>query len=863
VDKISDEILSLLETSEKYLTISEISKNLNHGRQTIARHLDNLLHWGRISMVHHGLKKKYYISKVRPEGAIKNFSGHIQLILNKEFTVISVNDDFLNWMQSDKVSVVGKKIGPIFKGIFNLETFFNKIHSLSEGQSCQFEDIIRIQEKTFTFTFTISRFILRKNESYIFLSGENISHKKKLEQDLFKSEDRLRTLTQNIPGMVFRLNIRNKNFDYCSQFFEITGYFLEINFSYTFHPLEAYIHPEDIEQVKNKIFSVMNTGKKYEIEYRIFDPIGTLIYLLERGQPVFDTLGILEFLDGIIFDISDRKRSEEKIKQNNKLLISLNNELIEADNQFRQTNEELLFIQQELLERKKNYQFLFNSAPIGIGITNFDGEMVVANSYMQNLIGYSPDEFSSYQLKWSFVNPDERKIMLKTIKNEGRLRNFEVELRRKGGKQYVALMNCDLIVWKDKPAIFITCRDITHRKKTEEELRKKQEKYQLLVENISDVVWIVDPETWFFTYISPSVEKLLGYSVEEILSKSVDFAFTYADSSHIRKKFQERIKLFIKSDGKQNCYLDEFEQLCKGGLFVWIEVITHLYINRDTGKLEIVGVTRDISQRKKLELQNSIQKKRLELSQRISHIASWEYNIQTKLIWGSEELFRILRINPPSNGLFSFQLIKSCIPEYSKFIEPVMQLIKNNIPVNEITTINPADGSSPRTVFVIIERDDDKTKDSKTISGVVQDITEWKLAEEKYIKTEEKYQKLFETIEQGIVYHDINGKGISANPVSERILGLTQDQLCGICPLDPDWRAIHPDGTEYSPENHPLIITLQTGKEIRNELMGVFHPGSQECQWIYIDTFLQKLPGEKKPSLVFSVFTDLTHLKIA
>ena len=63
-------------------------------------------------------------------------------------------------------------------------------------------------------------------------------------------------------------------------------------------------------------------------------------------------------------------------------------------------------------------------------------------------------------------------------------------------------------------------RDITDLKKTEKALQQSEEQYRVLTENIKDVVWILDAETFFYRYISPSVEKLRGFTAEEILQNT-------------------------------------------------------------------------------------------------------------------------------------------------------------------------------------------------------------------------------------------------------------------------------------------------------------------------------------------------------
>lgn len=136
----------------------------------------------------------------------------------------------------------------------------------------------------------------------------------------------------------------------------------------------------------------------------------------------------------------------------------------------------------------------------------------------------------------------------------------------------------------------------------EEILRKSEERYRMLAENITDVIWILDPETMRFLYISPSVYGLRGYTPEEIMSESLNEALTPEGADYVKRITRQRTQDFLSGkESPDRYYIEELEQPCKDGTFVWTEVITTFYINEETGRVEVRGVTRNISQRKKKE----------------------------------------------------------------------------------------------------------------------------------------------------------------------------------------------------------------------------------------------------------------------
>lgn len=149
------------------------------------------------------------------------------------------------------------------------------------------------------------------------------------------------------------------------------------------------------------------------------------------------------------------------------------------------------------------------------------------------------------------------------------------------------------------------------------------------------------------------------------------------------------------------------------------------------------------------------------------------------------------------------------------------------------------------------------------ISIFFQDITDRKKAEIALRESEDQFRTLFETMAQGVVYQDADGKIISANPSAQRILGLTLDQMLGISSVDPSWRAIHEDGTIFKGEDHPAMIALKTGKEVKNVIMGVARPDNETFCWINICATPQFKPGNTVPFQVYTTFDDITIQRLA
>ncbi|MFC1539169.1 PAS domain S-box protein, partial [Candidatus Latescibacterota bacterium] len=143
------------------------------------------------------------------------------------------------------------------------------------------------------------------------------------------------------------------------------------------------------------------------------------------------------------------------------------------------------------------------------------------------------------------------------------------------------------------------------------------------------------------------------------------------------------------------------------------------------------------------------------------------------------------------------------------------------------------------------------------------DITERKKTEIALKESEEKHRTLFETMLQGVVYLNADGKIISTNSAAERILGITFKQMQGRTSVDPLWKSIREDGTDFPEEKHPAVIALKIGKKVQNVIMGVFNPKDKDYRWININAVPQFKAGNKTPYQVYSTFEDITEQKIS
>ncbi len=144
-----------------------------------------------------------------------------------------------------------------------------------------------------------------------------------------------------------------------------------------------------------------------------------------------------------------------------------------------------------------------------------------------------------------------------------------------------------------------------------------------------------------------------------------------------------------------------------------------------------------------------------------------------------------------------------------------------------------------------------------------QNVSGRQYTEQMLAESSGRFHTLFETMAQGVVWQDANGMITLANPAAERILGLSLDQLQGRSSLDPRWKSIHEDGTDFPGETHPAMVALKTGQPVLGVVMGVFHPVKEETRWILVNATPLFKVDETRPYMVYATFDDITALRQA
>jgi len=141
--------------------------------------------------------------------------------------------------------------------------------------------------------------------------------------------------------------------------------------------------------------------------------------------------------------------------------------------------------------------------------------------------------------------------------------------------------------------------DSAARRQAEEQLRISEERHRLLAENANDVVWTMSLDGRI-TFVSPAVERMRGFTPEEAMNQPLDEILTPA-SAAISLGYWQELAARLEAGLPPQRFRGEYEYYCKDGSTVWTDVQVIPYVGESGQLIEILGVTRDISESKRHE----------------------------------------------------------------------------------------------------------------------------------------------------------------------------------------------------------------------------------------------------------------------
>ena len=258
------------------------------------------------------------------------------------------------------------------------------------------------------------------------------------------------------------------------------------------------------------------------------------------------------------------------------------------------------------LEIEEKFRTLLENVLEGYFEIDLTGNFTFLNDSVCRVLGYSRKELMGINSRKFTDQGDGKKVFQaynKVYKTEKPLKNFNWHIIRKdGSKRY---LEGSISLRKDLSGKLIGFRvianDFTERKQAEQALKESEKKYRLLADNIHDVVFVMDMNL-NYTYLSPSVKLLRGYEPEEAMKHTPAETVTPSSMDLALRMLSEMMEMEKSEHRDINISRTaQLEMSRKDGTTVWVETKASIVRDENQRPIGIMGVTRDITERKKAE----------------------------------------------------------------------------------------------------------------------------------------------------------------------------------------------------------------------------------------------------------------------
>ena len=665
-----------------------------------------------------------------------NHLGDIVFVVNRSFNVILTNDVLIKWHRDIGLKV-GKMVG---ENIFDLFSFLpenikSKYDIVFEtGETVVFESEFTLKGKRFVMETRMIPVFEEEEINRIVTVMRDITVKKVVEEELKNSEEKYRLIADSVPVGVF-IHVGGE-IRYCGrEGAHLLGYdepeeIVGRNFI-------EFMHEDDRE------FVIDRTRKRAEGED---EPSGYEVRMIKKDGGILPILiygDTLEYMgeiaiQGVFIDISERKRVEE---ERERLLIKLK-------------------------DSEEQYRTLIETSNDGICVIK-DLKIVFFNKRLLKIIEYTEDEIRERTIV-DFLHPDdiERILQIHTKRMSGEDVPTTYEFRgvTKDGNVIPVEINIVTIDWEEGPAALCFLRDISRRKKAEEDL----EIFKKLVER-SEMGFAITDLSTKLTYVNPALCRIVGVEKpEDMLGNSVRSYY----SEQFAKRIEEEI-LPAVMDGKP--WTGELPLIAIDGHLTSTIQNIMLISTEEGNPLCYANVISDISERKKAEesLRESEEKWRNLFENSMDSV--FTADIKGNLTSTNSAMEEISGYNIDEMIGKNFREIMAS-EEAERVLEAYNHLFRTGEPIRELSYTVFKKGGEQR----IVEGNVNVIKkDEKIIGfqGTFRDITEKRETALALKESEEKYRDLLENIEDLIYVMDGDGKFTFFNKALMKFSGYSEDEI--------------------------------------------------------------------------------------
>ncbi|MDH3556471.1 MAG: PAS domain S-box protein [Deltaproteobacteria bacterium] len=389
-------------------------------------------------------------------------------VVDKEHNMLRVNDTFIN-MFGVKEEDLLKKCYEVLSGPVCHTPKCPVKRTLRGEDRIEIEtERVRMDGTKVQCILTATPFLNERGEILgVVENFKDITDRKRMEESLARSEANYRLLLSTIPSIVFK-GYEDWSVDFLDDKIEkLTGYPKEDFNSRTLNWYDIVVE-EDIEPIKELFERALEADKVYLREYRIRTKSGDVRWIRERSQIVLDEKGELNYVSGIFADINEMKLMSQELERSHQELAARYREI----NELNANLEKIVEMRTtELVNSEKKYGRLFQDSKDMVYICNTKGEVTEINPSGLELLGYnSREDFQQVALEDVFRNPDDAYYYRQTLENQGFIKDYEVEFKRKDGGMLNMLITANAIL--DESRRFAGCEGIA---KNVTELRRVTE----------------------------------------------------------------------------------------------------------------------------------------------------------------------------------------------------------------------------------------------------------------------------------------------------------------------------------------------------------------------------------------------------
>jgi PAS domain S-box-containing protein len=390
-----------------------------------------------------------------------------------------------------------------------------------------------------------------------------------------------------------------------------------------------------------------------------------------------------------------------------------NKDRIPGENDFR-TNDSL-------------YREIFENCSAAIVVFEADAEITMVNEAFCKLSGYTKDELTG--TKWTDKMPPEEIERLKEYNRKRKLGSPDVPIEYEAvfftreKKLRSALFSASLI--KSSMRTVLTVIDISEKKQALEKLQISEERFRSMVEYAADIVFSISKDA-VFTYISPNWKEIMGHDVDEIIGTSFIPLIHPNDIGSLKTKMAEHFSTGKKFSGV------EYRVKHKNGSWRWHSASTSPLVTSDGEISSLIGIARDITDRKNMEESLAENELFFRESQQAANIGSFKYNIEEKYLELSEVLEDIYGFERSIDKKINHEWETVLHPDDREYILNYLRdvIIDKQKQFNTEYRIIRRSDSETRWVHGIGKLVFDENRKPKSLIGTVQDITYRKRSEQ-------------------------------------------------------------------------------------------------------------------------------------